>query len=1117
MKKFRVKSFGKMLVCLLISVFVCLSVSFFAPASENLQTTHAENDAETKALLEQIYASDETIDIAYETMLEDYFIDVETQLSTEFCWIFASQKALETAFLKQEREWYDFSEIATAYLYYKQTNRQNAFNTMGNIYNFLSVASGSGLVLENDVSSDLLLKINDATHQDYDYISNFASKNYMESTSLVSIGSNKYFSDLGNTFGYSAQIEVVQKFIKNYGGVFLAFGNGDGIVYNNGSLPVYNHTSAGFEYNDHISMNQHAVCLIGWNEVGFLALNSSYPDDDYSIFCIPYDRNKSKLDELLPSAKGFKVGGETSVRQESQDAGKLKNVFETSDDVGLSYQIGSEFDLNQVKIEIFRGTEDVTYNFDVAFNISASKINISSRFANDKNIAGGYVVRFFENSNQIATKSFVIVAGTEVASVSLEIDELLSTTRDSLALNSSFLTSQQTMTMLINPNDKYFLKINLSEFARCRYLASDPNFDRFKNAKGYDALFEISSVYAQSVAGDVTTKEETPLKVVASTISYEDNLFEFKLPSFLGENAVYQNKLLTFDITFNSTKLNGEKFTMTFFMFIGAQDGLTSSQNNNIVYHLGGGKNSPENITNYPNYQTNGAMTYFMLKNPTKSGYEFLGWFADDEFKTQVFKISDKFSDTLVLYAKWDSADISSYVKTSISFDSIKDYGGTDKSNQPLEYGDTLNLFYNFVPQGELAKYSYTAKLTAYYVFGGTRIYHETLNNQVLTSAQNLLFAIGYPLLQAGNYDVVVEASIKINNVANLESAATYKFAARQREVALDVKNSQVEYDGMAHFPEILPKENQIIEPDQPAFALEFNMGSQTSAGVYEIRINANNKNYKIADEFVTTKFVIDRKHIDVVWANEKLVFNTQKQQPKFEFDGVVAGDVVYVSLKANNFVNAGKYTAQIDTNSISNKNYFVNEETFDFEIIAAKIVIKLKNVDEKLRVAPEYRKMPEFEVFGDIFDGQNEDFYQNVVNSLNVTIESAGLAADKFGDYAITGAYDNPNFDAEIINAVYSLSPPYKVFYKLPDGRVYEEEVGENEQPKGVSREIFGHSIFQRLEYSQPLYGDGTENLHITVTVKDYTAYVVIGAAVAALVIVYLIITRKQRKNKVS
>ena len=68
--------------------------------------------------------------------------------------------------------------------------------------------------------------------------------------------------------------------------------------------------------------------------------------------------------------------------------------------------------------------------------------------------------------------------------------------------------------------------------------------------------------------------------------------------------------------------------------------------NYDINYELGGGVNNASNPTTYTIEDT------IALKDPTKSGYTFKGWYSDANFTTQVTSISKK-AQNITLYAKW--------------------------------------------------------------------------------------------------------------------------------------------------------------------------------------------------------------------------------------------------------------------------------------------------------------------------------------------------------------------------------------------------------------------------------------------------------------------------------
>ncbi|MBE5763247.1 MAG: hypothetical protein E7338_03410 [Clostridiales bacterium] len=65
-----------------------------------------------------------------------------------------------------------------------------------------------------------------------------------------------------------------------------------------------------------------------------------------------------------------------------------------------------------------------------------------------------------------------------------------------------------------------------------------------------------------------------------------------------------------------------------------------------ITYELGGGTNNKDNPAVY-NFSDG-----LTLKDPTKLGYEFLGWYLDDEFLT-AFNFETLYEDDITVYAKW--------------------------------------------------------------------------------------------------------------------------------------------------------------------------------------------------------------------------------------------------------------------------------------------------------------------------------------------------------------------------------------------------------------------------------------------------------------------------------
>ncbi len=68
-----------------------------------------------------------------------------------------------------------------------------------------------------------------------------------------------------------------------------------------------------------------------------------------------------------------------------------------------------------------------------------------------------------------------------------------------------------------------------------------------------------------------------------------------------------------------------------------------------INYELGGGTNNPANPTAYEKGES------ITLKDPTRIGYTFLGWFSDSKFTNKVTKVDTSTGKDLTFHAKWEA------------------------------------------------------------------------------------------------------------------------------------------------------------------------------------------------------------------------------------------------------------------------------------------------------------------------------------------------------------------------------------------------------------------------------------------------------------------------------
>ena len=84
-----------------------------------------------------------------------------------------------------------------------------------------------------------------------------------------------------------------------------------------------------------------------------------------------------------------------------------------------------------------------------------------------------------------------------------------------------------------------------------------------------------------------------------------------------------------------------------------------SIQNYTVTYHLDGGTNHEDNIVSFTKSDPS-----FLLKEPTKDGYVFLGWYSDDTYSNSVASIDTSKEKNYDLYAKWELIDNTIYTIT---------------------------------------------------------------------------------------------------------------------------------------------------------------------------------------------------------------------------------------------------------------------------------------------------------------------------------------------------------------------------------------------------------------------------------------------------------------------
>ncbi len=124
-----------------------------------------------------------------------------------------------------------------------------------------------------------------------------------------------------------------------------------------------------------------------------------------------------------------------------------------------------------------------------------------------------------------------------------------------------------------------------------------------------------------------------------------------------------------------------------------------------VTYNLNGGTNNPSNPTSYT--VNSGNIT---LRDPTRTGYSFKGWYSDSSLTTKVTSISSGSTGDKTFYAKWEKATYSITYNLN---------GGTNNPSNPASYTmdsgnitllDPTRSYYTF--KGWYSDSGFTTKVT---------------------------------------------------------------------------------------------------------------------------------------------------------------------------------------------------------------------------------------------------------------------------------------------------------------------------------------------------------------------------------------------------------------------
>lgn len=1119
----------------------------------------------SETYLNDLIVSSEEIPSKYN--LADFYPMVnENQKESSFCWIYASAKSLETAFMVQRNEFYNFSETGLAYLSYADNadkfGAYASFNVGGNFSDFVEFYQDYGLVLESDFSNEEFADINYKTYKDYYYVRDYASKE------LNSIIKPYYFSRLSGYTGVasSAKIKIVKKFVKMYGSVFAAIDGGGyegserGCFYDdNSAINVTRDVYSFYDYSrtphkdkqSYQPLNEdHAISIIGWNddiEFGsekgaFVAMNSwGYEQKSIRLFYIPYTYTG-----VLNDCATFICEGDSdvvSIESAShstfassilKSSKQIDNFFAYDDEIWVNYDVKLD-SLDNLDVRISSGNRLFNSLFTVTTDNNEKTVKV--KLNNSAGFYGGnYTVGFYNGGELVAKRNLYIFSGTEINYIKSRTEQ----GRDTYGLDNASLNNDNIVTFNV-PSIKsaggvatYFLEFNRSPISSYNTMLLSNKSSQIISYEDQNPT-TISDVKIISSGNRSLETKYTQDELIAGlfrphTMSESGNIFILQIGARAGETinlSEFNNCLIQFKLKIGSIIYEDCAKEYIVNLFISDRYSASTSNLYSVFYNLNGGENNEGNVTKYPKYAPLSGgdvicdpdMTSVELLNPTKVGSVFSGWFLDKEFTRQIERFDSSMYGNVTLYAKWESLN-TNYFDISLGLEGIKDYNNNPKHyNDQIIYGDSVDLKFVFTRNAALENNSYTI----HYFFYGTDLidayFSEEDINAIENSADkkgNKYFTLSFPKLKSGNHTFKIKVKVVINGILEVIEETSVLVNVNKKMVVFGFTDLSKEYNGYNQFPTVsmvedFYPEDYVVGRHGDLYNLTCGVES-VNAGEYNFYIeDITNKNYTFdaSAESSKCKFNITKKTITLEW-NEDFnpTYDGENHFPEYEVVGIVFGDSVAFEFNITECKNAGQYSVYILPETITNDNYTVDPNTdfdFEFEIKKSKIKIIMHSVEDRIQTKPEKRAEPKFTVVGT---------YHSVAD-LQLSISTEAFKASKSGKYQISCVVGNNNYEAEVEKATYTLTGYYNVYYQLSNGTVYTERVEEGKSPVGVTKEKLGVPKFSKISYSDDYFVNGSD-IYVEVDYKDYSAIIYTGIIFVVGAVIIFIIYWKKRESSV-
>ncbi len=250
----------------------------------------------------------------------------------------------------------------------------------------------------------------------------------------------------------------------------------------------------------------------------------------------------------------------------------------------------------------------------------------------------------------------------------------------------------------VNGNDKYdninasyndliTIEVKANDYYKCDVITVGNNeYEVVDNKVVIPFTYEIINVYFEPITYHVTLNTNGG---VLEETTYEFNILnDIDLPTPIKEgNYIFKGWYLNNDYSGDEIKIVSAKEFSDITLY------AKWIQIFEIEYDLDGGINNNLNPTTFTSDEKE-----FELKDATKEGYIFKGWYLDESFTNKILKLNN-LTDNTTLYALFEAKEI----KVTFVYNN-----GKKNETKVLKYGDTLNLPNDLTNNGYIFKGWYT-------------------------------------------------------------------------------------------------------------------------------------------------------------------------------------------------------------------------------------------------------------------------------------------------------------------------------------------------------------------------------------------------------------------------